>query len=572
MKTGRKELIVIAIAVFLSVLAMFSKLFVGFDVDEGAMLALAAKLAEGKSMFGDLWDIYQTTGILPAVFLKIYVLLTGGYEASALYLRIVGTLIHLGVSFVLYRTCRKYLPGIAAFLLAALTFNLLPRGMAAPDYTIIQMWGTVLLSCVFLSIQKSSYGKRTENGLVILGGIAYSLAILACPPLGLTFLYFLFLLYRGKKKGVFSGRSFLVFPAACLACAVLFFLYIFHAVSPLEFLESLEGVFSDASHANMSRIQVYLGDMPKLLIRSVPVIAAGTLGGLWIGKKKQMEPWWAAILLINVFYPLFVIFCNFAGRPSGVLGLQVRYLVFAGCSLFVFLKERKNETVKQVFLWMWIPSVFTYIAMLSVSNLGLEENASTLYLAEIAFFIMMYQSAGEVETGKCPIKYRMLLAALGIVCFGHMFYKGYLVRKTGTEPANITETREQIQEGPLKYLWVYPQDADMDSFYREELAAHIGPDETAAILTRNVYVNLYIAGREIEPVNHSTITYDDQWILYFERYPKKAPDVIVVDSGKTGEWEEFRQEHSFEGWISERYQLYQTSQAGETKLYFLRRQ
>ena len=84
MKTGRKELIVIAIAVFLSVLAMFSKLFVGFDVDEGAMLALAAKLAEGKSMFGDLWDIYQTTGILPAVFLKIYVLLTGGYEASAL--------------------------------------------------------------------------------------------------------------------------------------------------------------------------------------------------------------------------------------------------------------------------------------------------------------------------------------------------------------------------------------------------------------------------------------------------------------------------------------------------------
>ncbi len=568
----KKEFIIITAAVFISVLAAASKLFVGFDVDEGAMLALSAKLAEGKSMFGDLWDIYQTTAVLPAVFLKVYVLLTGGYEASALYLRIVGTMLHLGVSLVLYRTCRKYVPRIAAFLLAVLAFNLLPRGMAAPDYTIIQMWGMMLLSCVFLGIQKSRYSEKTETGLVILGGIAYSIAILACPPMVFSFPYFLFLLYKGQKKRTFSGKSSLAFLATCLVCAILFFVYVFRAVSLLELLESLEGVFSDASHANMSRAQVYLRDMPKLLIRSGPVIAAGILGGIWIAKRKQMEAWRAAILLINMFYPLFVIFCNFAGRPSGVLGLQVRYLVFAGCGLFFFLKERKNETVTQVFLWMWIPSVLTYVSMLSVSNLGLEENASVLYLAEIALFIMMYQGAEKETLEKSSFEYRMILAALAVVCLGHMFYKGYLVRKTGTEPANITETRVQIQEGPLKYLWVYPEDADMDAFYRKELAAYIEPDDTAAILTRNVYVNLYIAGREIEPVNHSTITYDDQWILYFEKYPEKAPDVIVVDSDKTGEWEQFRQNHSFERWIGERYQLYQISQEGDTKLYFLRRE
>ena len=68
MKTGRKELIVIAIAVFLSVLAMFSKLFVGFDVDEGAMLALAAKLAEGKSCLGICGISTRRQGSCPQCF------------------------------------------------------------------------------------------------------------------------------------------------------------------------------------------------------------------------------------------------------------------------------------------------------------------------------------------------------------------------------------------------------------------------------------------------------------------------------------------------------------------------
>ena len=80
-------------------------------------------------------------------------------------------------------------------------------------------------------------------------------------------------------------------------------------------------------------------------------------------------------------------------------------------------------------------------------------------MAEIAVFSMMYQGAEKETLEKRSFEDRMILAALAVVCLGHMFYKGYLVRKTGTEPANITETRVQIQEGPLKYLWVYPEDA-----------------------------------------------------------------------------------------------------------------
>ena len=72
MKSGVKyRSILVVLILALSVLAAVSKIFVGYDTDEGYAVVLAYRIASGQRLLVDSWDVYQTSVILSALLLNL---------------------------------------------------------------------------------------------------------------------------------------------------------------------------------------------------------------------------------------------------------------------------------------------------------------------------------------------------------------------------------------------------------------------------------------------------------------------------------------------------------------------
>ena len=58
----------IAVLVLLSVFAGVTKIFTGFDIDEAYALAIPYRVLQGDRLFADMWEVHQTSFILPYLF------------------------------------------------------------------------------------------------------------------------------------------------------------------------------------------------------------------------------------------------------------------------------------------------------------------------------------------------------------------------------------------------------------------------------------------------------------------------------------------------------------------------
>lgn len=75
---------------FLAIIAYTLKnLFVGADTDEGYGIMVGYRLAMGDRLLLEMWEPHQTSAIFTAVFIKLFVMLTGGVDYLNLFLRIV---------------------------------------------------------------------------------------------------------------------------------------------------------------------------------------------------------------------------------------------------------------------------------------------------------------------------------------------------------------------------------------------------------------------------------------------------------------------------------------------------
>ena len=57
------------ILILLSVVAAVNQLLIGFDIDEGYAVSMPFRLLQGDHLFADMWEVHQTSALLPAAFL-----------------------------------------------------------------------------------------------------------------------------------------------------------------------------------------------------------------------------------------------------------------------------------------------------------------------------------------------------------------------------------------------------------------------------------------------------------------------------------------------------------------------
>lgn len=144
-------------------------LFIGADTDEGYGIMVGYRLAMGDRLLLEMWEPHQTSAIFTAVFIRLYLLLTGGVNYLNLFLRIVFFPIQAGVSIFLYKTIRKTVPQIdetVAALMGLLYYMTTPKSIFIPEYSNLHNWFFTLMAlCLLRYFGSKDSGGRTVAGL-----------------------------------------------------------------------------------------------------------------------------------------------------------------------------------------------------------------------------------------------------------------------------------------------------------------------------------------------------------------------------------------------------------------------
>ena len=133
MKNGREKVRIILIV--LSIFAAVKMLFFAFGLDEEYQLVMAYRNVRGDKLFLTMWEPHQTSAFLCALLMRPYLTIVGT-TGVVIWLRLCGTLIHLGVSFYLYKVLRRMVSGDSAFLLGLIYFNTIPKQIMLPEFEI----------------------------------------------------------------------------------------------------------------------------------------------------------------------------------------------------------------------------------------------------------------------------------------------------------------------------------------------------------------------------------------------------------------------------------------------------
>lgn len=597
------------VLILLSVAAAAVKIVVGFDIDEGYAVSMPARLLQGDRLFRDMWEVHQTSSLLPAFFLFVYQKITGGMDGSVIYLRVIATAIHLGVAIAVYSFLRRKTDRVWSMLLALLYFNFLPKWMMTLDFSMQQVWGLTL--CVLLLGYELETGKNSQ---ILWMGIVLACMVLAYPGMVLCYPAFcisLWMLHRREKIKT-KINKILLMTAGCAVMAVSFLIYVLSAMSVTELLQSVPMIFMDGTHQFTMQMkltayvsqwlnvgkQVLIFLVPTIIISVVIYIAghSARFHGMLCKcapkqttkqtppeqsgnktEKTEMRTEKAGILLATVFTvvtSLLIILANIFKIQMGPFHFQVRYLVFFIITFFLSLysmvrSKGHTEACVRGFLF-WGPFFLTavsFVAILIFSNVGPDASSSYLGIGTIAGWFWLNRttahSAQSNESGGeyCGQKEQniitndVLWAACALFVLSLIFCKGYYVRITEYGPSTILDERMRIEAGPARGIYVLPEDYERMTADRETIE-EVTQNETCMLyLGTEGISNLYAKCPFVSPSTISTPAFNEQWIEYFTRHPEKEPSVIVIAKNTVDDTEAFFAGNPLGRWIADRYDI-----------------
>ena len=538
------------ILILLSVVAAVNQLLIGFDIDEGYAVSMPFRLLQGDHLFADMWEVHQTSALLPAAFLWLFYQVTGSTAYMVLYLRIVATLLHLGMTVLIYRKTRKYLTADWSLLFALLYLNLLPKWIISLDFSMQQVWGLTLLFTCLLEERGTEKKQLWQD---FLAGLSLAFTVLAYPGMVLLYPAVLVMICMCNKalSGKDKCRKCLLFTAGCAVSAVVFFLYILLFMPVADFLSGIPKVFMDGTHQFTMQTklllygQQWLNVAKQLLILSVlPLLAALILQIFKQKKRKEKGSLFLAFLLLFVAETaLLMILGNLVGIQMGPFHFQVRYLLFFLCICIAGWNVRNTD--RPLFYVPIFLMLVAFVGILVFSNVGPDSSSSYLGLGILAGFSLLLK--------KYPQKEQLLFATTVLFVLSLLFCKGYYVRITEYGPSTVRQQRVQVTEGALAGIDVLPEEAKQYMQEHETVQCVTQPDDKLLFLGTDGILNLSANCPFVSPSTISTPAFNEQWVEYFTEYPEKEPTVIVLAKNTIDNREKFFAQNPFGKWIAEKY-------------------
>lgn len=550
-----------AILTVLSLAAAISKIFIGFDVDEGYGISMPYRLLQGDRLLLDMWEIHQTSSFLPYFFLLPFVKLTGGNTGVVLYFRIVSTLLHLFFSCWVYKELSHRMEREWSCLCGLLYFNFLPKWLMSLDFSMQLIWG---MTAMLLFLRR---GEKGKSHWAFLAGVSLAFTVLGYPTMAVLYPAALWLIWKYQGKSI---KKMGMFTLGCGICAIVFFGYLLKDMSMGEILSSIPHVFSDGSHQfdMMTKWYLFFERWLEAVLQSAVLLAPCGMIAFFcrmLFPKCFHNKKWLVCLVKEHFYCFFVLVfmivssmivvcADLAGIPWGPFRLQARYLVLFVQAFFLGKKYRDRETEekrKKIRDYLLIGTFIAFAGILLASNVGPVSSSSYLILGILALLPMFCLYGGKAEIKQMETA---MYTAVSIFVLSLVFCKGYYVRVSEYPPANILEKREQVTFGPMKGIYIYPEDLERgEDFYKA-----IGegePGEKLLLLSTEGIYNLFGTGTYVTPTTISTPAFNEQWVEYFTIHKEHMPDRIVIGKNTIDDLDKFFKQNPLGIWIGENYDI-----------------
>lgn len=533
--------------------ACASLLVTNLSYDAEYQLAMAYRLVKGDSLITEMWEPHQTSAFLCAIFMKLFMMITGSATGIVLFLHAAGLLIRLGISVYLCRMISKVTDEISGIIAGVLFLLISPKDLLVPEFSNMQIWFTTLM-CLTLA----DYLLRKKMWLLISSAVCLCLGVLSYPSVLLSYFVMVALLfcYSEKKK-----RDILIYTGVCAGIGSAFVGYLLAAVGWTAIMDCLPRALAIEPSHTISMADKVLANVINVakILGALALVGAGgwlvqCLAAL-IQKKKGISGnspgegrWiffaWYILLLLLVVNVLL------AKRHGGT---SYPFLVI----LVLGFWKRKSLSGREKILFdtaFWT-GVSCLAATFVLSDHGILQAIPYMKLAVCASALPLYRWF-------CECKEKMYLKKLFVLGM-HAFLLVLIFRcvyvhvpiSGRAQICSITSELGLIRSGPAMGIITNEHGAAMQRDSMAEWKQYIEPGDTIWILGEPVDTLGYLY-EDVEvgaPSVMSTPTYNDQLLYYWEINPEKYPDVVILASG-FGElaWEMQKNEWLMR-WLEEEY-------------------
>lgn len=560
------------VLIVLSILASLKMLFFAFGLDEEYQLVMSYRNLRGDRLFYSMWEPHQSSAFLCTLLMRPYLALFGK-TGVVLWLRFCGTLIHLGVSFYLYRVLRDMISRDSAFLIGLIYYNIIPKQIMMPEFGIMQVWFVTLLSLFLIQYYDSGVRKRSY---LVFAAFSLVLTILSYPSCLLLYVPAVWIIWRhsGKKRWVDLG----IFTGVCALCGGLY-LGILLQDNTIEGLLQVAGyiVNGDITHSLtlMDKVQKYGKEAAGQAVYCLVIFALARIGAAltitWKRKKKaaveereisgQRLVWIMALTCLIQVYSWTIGHIPFEE-------MQIYVTVFAMLGIFCYRKIPGEKRQESLLADCIVLAVFALLAVLYLTDLGLMgslPHGLTAAVFGMVLVVRYWERTGETEaeveaekagdsaeaeaertgevgteTGKEKTIDRIgqspgyIYIILLLWAFTMTFGKGYGVRG-GVNYQNVLQSRGILKYGPAAgtiadYMRAYIYNCDY-----EDLQNMVQDGDRVLIMVDQV-MNLgtirYLF-KDVDICHYSVVNptpYDERLLTYWQMFPEKEPNVIIVDA------------------------------------------
>lgn len=533
--------IVWALLAVLCLLVVAKVTFIGFSADEEYQLILTYRLARGDVLFREVWDTLQTSAFYGQFFTWLYLKVMHTTTGCLLFLRLCGVATQGCVALFLFLTLKRHMkPGSALFLSAAF-FCTYTKLVAMPEFSNMQTWSLVVMLCAIWRAKDALEDGKKKKGWLYLSVAAlfFCVAVLSSACVILIPVIAV-LLFRLQEKGGVARN--LLFWGICAFCGMAYLLALL-AVNGLDtLLFGISGVLTgdDTHHSGVllngnPKWADYLQDAGRILAYMGITLLIALLVSLVIGlmTKKRRDLWMLAWILEAYAVTLYQWFV----KKIGYEGLKLYIPVLAVIGIYVYFRRFRRAKDTQARRSPMLPAFYgiligmgVFANVLLISNVGVTWNITFLNTSALWGMVIL---VSYLEESNAPVK-RCLTSLL----FCLMMIAGTgLTLNAGPIGSTIFDLEKggRMQEGPTKGTVVsntvaYVYDVNFRLFRR------LVKENSNVLIVTNFFHNQSLTPiYMLNDVNishytvNSTPTYGDKLYEYWEKYPERMPDCIIIN-------------------------------------------
>ncbi len=502
--------------IFLTVLGIIKTIFISSDIDEAYAIAQAYRLCKGDKMLINMWEPHQFSAYLPAVFMKLYMEITDTTDYIVIFLRIVGSLIHIAIGFWLYKVTCNFICKTESLFLFLLHINFLTKWLQIPEFELMNYWYTLIIFMAFISY----YRICPKKIYLVISGIFMMLQLLNYPTMILIYPFYMIGILKVGKK---IKSEIIISTVSAIIPGILFIIYLFSYMNIETFFKSISYVMSDPSHVERSlserMLDFCISALKNIGLMTGILIVIFFL--LYIINRKDIKK----ILLISfsieaiVYCIIHIYGCLFMDENQ--FFMQSRYLLIAVFSIVIYVAFNSKE--KEIFWFGIIPGFVSMFAALLLTNMTMNVAYSKLYICVISCFILLFMLI-EKEIFK-NITYIMCISLL----ISLFICKLILIRVTGCLPVTINANFEKIEVGPLKGIYMVERTANTMNDNWSVISEYVSEKDNLFYFGCENLIYLCTEANISAASVQGTSVFNQSFLDYFKENPSKYPTVVAVD-------------------------------------------